>query len=571
MRAKSTKDVGTIKSIKMKVVGVTVLAILLVSAVTLGVMIPVIQSNVSKLAEDSIYNLALSYGKNLDVAVGFDEDGESRFLSEEFLTQQYAELEIRGYSSAYIYVVAKDGTMLYHPTTEKIGQPVENEVIKSVVEELQSGSIPDPEEVTYQYKGEKKYAGYYVGKSGDFILVVTDGEKDMMGIVNTIWRKTMMGSIFATLFACIISFIIIRFIISPIKKLNKSIQKIQELDFTTDAEHEKLNRRKDEIGSISRAVTAMREKLFTMIQSIQQQSVILHDAAGKLSENAVKTENTIEQIDQAVHEIAESANAQAEETQTATENVVLIGDMIGTSTKNLEELSENVSRMKQASYEAAAALKQLDSINQEAKESIQIISKQTNTTNQSAVKIQEATSLITSIAEETNLLSLNASIEAARAGENGRGFAVVAAQIQKLAEQSNESAQKIEKIITSLIGDSEKAVETMDAVRDIMNAQSENVEKTVEIFEEVNNEIENSILGIQNITKEAKKIDGVREDVVDVVQNLTAIAQENSATTEETSASVSEVGTIVSDIAENAEKLKQIAEELEEHMQVFQL
>lgn len=162
------------------------------------------------------------------------------------------------------------------------------------------------------------------------------------------------------------------------------------------------------------------------------------------------------QVEKAVSEIAEGATSQAGETQKATESVITIGNMVEETASEAGRLHDNTDVIKNLGSEANSTLAGLTEINRKTKEAIEIISRQTNTTNESALKIREATALITSIATETNLLSLNASIEAARAGEQGRGFAVVASQIQKLAEQSNESAKTIEHIVSALINDSEK-------------------------------------------------------------------------------------------------------------------
>ena len=157
------------------------------------------------------------------------------------------------------------------------------------------------------------------------------------------------------------------------------------------------------------------------------------------------------------------------------------------------------------------------------------------------------------------------------AGEAGRGFAVVASQIQKLADQSNESANQIDQIIHALIEDSEKAVKTMDEVKTIMNLQSENVHKTGQVFEQVRDGISSSISGVGEIATRTTQLDKARGDVVDVVQNLTAIAQQNAASTEETSASVMEVSNVMQEIMENANRLKEIASILEENMNSFTL
>ena len=227
--------------------------------------------------------------------------------------------------------------------------------------------------------------------------------------------------------------------------------------------------------------------------------------------------------------------------------------------------------MKTEKRKAFETLHELQDINAYAKESIDAIYEQTNNTNDSVHKIREATSLITSIAEETNLLSLNASIEAARAGVQGRGFAVVASQIQKLAEQTNESARHIEEIISSLLADSERAVQTMDVVKENMEKQTENVIRTDEKFEEVLKGIAESLRAINRITVKTEEMDKARVSVVDTVQNLSAIAEENAASTQESSASITEISVSISNIAEKAGELKDIANQMEERMQVFKL
>ena len=276
-------------------------------------------------------------------------------------------------------------------------------------------------------------------------------------------------------------------------------------------------------------------------------------------------------MERAVGEVAEGATNQAEETQNATDNVVNMGHMVEETANEADEMNQSAQNMRKLGQEAFDTLHELQRINDEARESIDVIYEQTNTTNQSAQKIKEATNLITSIAEETNLLSLNASIEAARAGEQGRGFAVVASQIQKLAEQSNESAKQIEDIISALIADSDKSVETMNVVRSIMDKQSKNVVRTDECFSEVMKGIEKSIETIVGIADKAEKMNDAKISVVDSVQNLTSIAEENAASTEETSASIIEIANAVSDISARAEQLKQIADKMDASMAIFKL
>ena len=315
----------------------------------------------------------------------------------------------------------------------------------------------------------------------------------------------------------------------------------------------------------------MKENLADMIRSIKEDSGILLQASDKLREKTDVTSEHVDQMEKAVNEVAIGAGSQAEETQEATQHIILMGNMIEETADELAQLNDRANSIKERGEVAIKALNELQSTNEKTSESINIIYEQTNVTNESAQKIKEATALITNIAEETNLLSLNASIEAARAGEQGRGFAVVAAQIQKLAEQSNESARQIEGIILSLIEDSDKAVASMNEVKEIMELQNENVSNTGTQVTHLLNDVDESLVMIDNVTEKTNKVNEVRASIVDTVQNLSAIAEENAASTEETSASVTEISGIISEIAGNATDLKGISNKLDDSMAMFEM
>ncbi len=291
----------------------------------------------------------------------------------------------------------------------------------------------------------------------------------------------------------------------------------------------------------------------------------------ELNRGASETANTMSQVENAVSDISQGAVAQAEETQAATESVMAMGSMVEDTNSVVQQLVQNASRMKDAGDNAKDILLQLAQVNTKAEEYIDIIAKQTDTTNESAKKISEAAAMITEIAEQTNLLSLNASIEAARAGEQGRGFSVVASQIQKLAEQSNESARQIGTIISVLLQDSKRAVEIMKDVKLSIKEQSEYVGRTDGVFGEIREEVDASVEAMHYILKKTNEMDDTRCKVVDGVQSLTAIAEENAAGTEETSASVTEISAVVADISKKSEELRRIAETLERDMNTFKI
>ncbi len=565
---KNQNKVSLLHSIKTKIVLLVIVVIIATAGINLLVSVPLIKKNFTTLTQNYMKDMATLVGETIETEIGYL--GAEAVLTPEELAKVAKDIKVSGMDSSYAYIVSADGTMMYHPTPEKIGQPVENDAVKSLLAEIAKGNRPEPDVITYLFKGVAKYASYYIGSNMDYIVIVTADESEALSSVSMMMQRTLGGSAAALVFYSIIGFLITAIIVKPIEKATKMIVKISELDFT-DRENlqASLNRRKDETGVMAKAIGTLRKELADVIRSITGQSVELHDASNAMNNSAYETSQSVDQFEKAINEIAQGATSQAQETQTATENVILMGNMIEETNNEVEKLRNNARSMRDSGDKALNILAELNNINQKTKEAIQTIYEQTNMTNESALKIKEATDIITDIAEETNLLSLNASIEAARAGEQGRGFAVVASQIQKLAEQSNDSARQIADIINLLITDSEKTVETMEDVKAVIEQQNEHVINTGKAFMEVKTGIDSSVESVREITAKTKQLDDARVKVVDVVQNLTAIAEENAASTEETSASASEVGAIMGTISDNAQQLNTIADELKNSIKQF--
>lgn len=559
---------AVLHSMRFNVVQLVLLSIIISVVSLLIIVIPVADNAISTLAESYMRDVCDTCGLNVDAAL--NRSGNV-ILNQAYLETLIGDVCINDLDSSYAYVVGSDGTMIYHPDESKIGQPVENAAIKQVVADLEAGKEQQKGLVIYEFRGAEKYAAYYVTSNKSAILVITADRGDILSAKDAIYARAGGAAIVIFIVLGIISFLIASKMTRPIVEITNVIKRFSSLNFAESPTTIRISKRKDETGQMARAIGDLREKLVTIVSQIKSQSELLYNASTELDTNASHTTSTVGNVETAVNEIATGATNQASETQKATDDIVNMGNMIEHTNSQVESLTSTANLMRESSEEAAATLKELDNINQQAIASIDVIYEQTNITNISALKIKEATTLISSIAEETNLLSLNASIEAARAGEAGRGFAVVASQIQKLADQSNESANQIDQIIHALIEDSEKAVKTMDEVKTIMNLQSENVHKTGQVFEQVRDGISSSISGVGEIATKTTQLDKARGDVVDVVQNLTAIAQQNAASTEETSASVMEVSNVMQEIMENANRLKEIASILEENMNSFTL
>lgn len=421
----------------------------------------------------------------------------------------------------------------------------------------------------------KPYFAYYIplfDDDGNAIGMVFAGKPQ--ATVNATVRSLAMGIILVAVLVIVACFAIVWVIAASIsKRFNYSVVTLSAVadgDLTNEIP-DKYLANKDESGDICRSINDLQDKLQEIVENIKAKSGDVDSFASTLGGTCEKCSTSLDQIEHSVQEIAEGATSQATDTTDATEKVIQMGELVERTNESIEKLNEVADGMETSGKAASETLTKLEGVNAKAKDAIEIIYEQTNTTNESAKNIGEAVSLITSIAEETNLLSLNASIEAARAGEQGKGFAVVASQISKLAEQSSESAKKIEEIITSLVEDSEKAVNTMNEVNVIMNNQSEMVAETATAFKEIIEGVKQSRDNASEISENMRQLNKSRQTVTDIVSNLSAIAEENAASTQETSASTTVVNQDMQELASDARRLTDIADDLGNQVSVFKL
>lgn len=565
-----TERIGFLHSLKAKILLLVAAAVVLTVVLNLWMVISKSSSNISELTSNYMLDVAMVAGEGIDNQIRMSS--YDSVMSGGNLSRIVGNVEIKGVKDSYTYIVDGDGTMLYHPTADKIGKPVENSVVKGVISKLKSENRPQPEVVQYNFNGETKYAGIYVGKSKDFILVVNANKKQALSGTTSVVTSTVKGSIFAMVLCLIAAIFVTRKIVAPIISATDTVEKLGNLDFSEDVSSDKkMLNRKDEVGVMLRSITELKNIIVKVMAEIRAYSESLGEAAEALKNSANESSTAAGQVETAITGIADGASSQAQETQSATENVIVMGKMIEQASTEVEQLGDNAADMHKASENAMSILAELEKINQKTMEAIHIIGEQTQKTNESAAKIKVATDMISEIAEETTLLSLNASIEAARAGEQGRGFAVVANQIQKLAEQSADATTQITEVISELVNDAQESVQTMDEVKEVMNQQSENVSQTEKAFKNVEKGIAESIESVEKITDKTRKLDEARAGVVDVVQSLSAIAEENAASAEETSASASEVGSIMEDVSQNANMLDEIAVKLNENVKRFKI
>ena len=377
-------------------------------------------------------------------------------------------------------------------------------------------------------------------------------------------------AIIGTLAAAIVCFILARKIAKAIIQTGEAVQSLTKGDLKVEVSPA-IQKRKDELGVMGRGVENLIKELRTTIGSIQEAAEQVLQSGDSLETTAEQTSQTADDISLAVEEISKGAVSQAQDVENVTREIAQMGELIELIAKNIGGLRDAASEIRVAGEESSAIMKELSISSDMTEEAVQKVAKNVEATDDSVMQITEAVNLITAIASQTNLLSLNASIEAARAGEAGKGFAVVATEIQHLSEESSNSANRITEIVNKLSEDSRNSMEVMKEVKTKLGEQKEKLNETRQKFEAVNAGIIKAGEDTEEIHEEAMSCDAARQRMVDMVQSLSAISEENAASTEETTASMEELNATMNLLAESAKQMKELAVHLEENTSFFQM
>ena len=564
--------------LKKKILSVAILPILLLGTVTIIITLTQTKNALINEVQDSLRGTAAAtlaaYDQNagnyLRAENGDVWKGGYNISKSENLLDNIKEKT--GMDVTFFYGKERIMTSAKDSNGERIlGSPAGDVIVEKVLqdgEEYFSSAVSLDGTMNYGYYIPVYQKGTNTNPIG-MIFVGTDKEVKN-ATINSILRIVIF-SVIAVVMVCIVIAVIISMSITrSLKKGIGAVQKVAVGELGNPIDKTMLDR-KDEIGDLAISIDTLQKALRDIITKIAQSTDKLAFEADALGATANETNSTMKQVENAVSSITGNISEQAKTTKSTTENIVLMGEQIGVTSSEVGLLNQNADRMRQSSEQATTTIKQLRQINSEVEKSIETITAQINVTNDSAQRIRAATEMITSIAEETNLLSLNASIEAARAGENGRGFAIVATQIQKLAEQSNESSHMIEEITNDLINNAGETVDIMSKVHEIIDSQSHNMMETEKIVAEVMDGIGTSLEKIEQIESTTVLLEDSRNRIVQAVEGLSEIAQQNAANTQETCAQTIEVSNTFEQIEDSALQLKKIADVLSDTMKYFRL
>lgn len=510
-------------------------------------MVDVINTT-SKIMENEISNSGVD---------DLDYDGYANNLSG---------VKLEGMDSAYMYVVKNDGTMLYHPTKEKVGQSVENAVIKGVVQQLQDGKKPETAVVEYVFNGTTKYSAYTI-LNNENILVLTADESEALAGITTVTGVAIGISAIVVLIAIIISFIMGRRLMRPLVKVSTIIEDVANGNI--EADFSGVKESNDEIGLIIGKMKELTQSLGSIVGKIRNSSDTMSSNSYELNDTSSQTLAANNEISKAVEDVAEGSTGMAASISKINENLLEMSNETKDINASVDEIKNQTVAVQDSSKIMNDKIKSMQDSSHKMDEGISAISKRIETVNTTVDKVSNIVSVIEEISSETNLLSLNASIEAARAGDAGKGFAVVAQEIRVLSDNTNTELENIKQIISSLVEECRYCVQASGTIVEDNTKQKEEIKAVLDEFGSLDEQIQKTAEKADEIEELVTAMIELNDDITKSSNSLTDVSAANAAATEEMNANIEELNAMMHGVSEMAEHMNNESDGLKEALSFF--
>lgn len=510
-------------------------------------MVDVINTT-SKITENEISNSGVD---------DLDYDGYANNLSD---------VKLEGIDSAYMYVVQKDGTMLYHPTKEKVGQPVENAVIKDVVKQLQDGKKPGTTVVEYDFNGTTKYSAYTI-LNNENILVLTADESEALAGITTVTGVAVGIIAIVVLIAIIISFIMGRRLMRPLVKVSTIIEDVANGNI--EADFSVVKESNDEIGLIIEKMKELTQSLGSIVGKIRNSSDTMSSNSYELNDTSSQTLAANNEISKAVEDVAEGSTGMAASISKINENLLEMSNETKDINASVDEIKNQTVAVQDSSKIMNDKIKSMQDSSHKMDEGISAISKRIETVNTTVDKVSNIVSVIEEISSETNLLSLNASIEAARAGDAGKGFAVVAQEIRVLSDNTNTELENIKQIISSLVEECRYCVQASGTIVEDNAKQKEEIKAVLDEFGSLDEQIQKTAEKADEIEELVTAMIELNDDITKSSNSLTDVSAANAAATEEMNANIEELNAMMHGVSEMAGHMNEESDGLKVALSFF--
>ena len=560
MEQRKTKKRGTFAA---KIIVMVILAVIVSNVICMVFILESSKKQITDSVKHTMVDVVNTTSKIMENEISnsgvddLDYDGYANNLSD---------VKLEGMDSAYMYVVQNDGTMLYHPTKEKVGQPVENAVIKGVVQQLQDGKKPGTTVVEYDFNGTTKYSAYTI-LNNENILVLTADESEALAGITTVTGVAVGIIAIVVLIAITISFIMGRRLMRPLVKVSTIIEDVANGNI--EADFSVVKESNDEIGLIIEKMKELTQSLGSIVGKIRNSSDTMSSNSYELNDTSSQTLAANNEISKAVEDVAEGSTGMAASISKINENLLEMSNETKDINASVDEIKNQTVAVQDSSKIMNDKIKSMQDSSHKMDEGISAISKRIETVNTTVDKVSNIVSVIEEISSETNLLSLNASIEAARAGDAGKGFAVVAQEIRVLSDNTNTELENIKQIISSLVEECRYCVQASGTIVEDNAKQKEEIKAVLDEFGSLDEQIQKTAEKADEIEELVTAMIELNDDITKSSNSLTDVSAANAAATEEMNANIEELNAMMHGVSEMAEHMNNESDGLKEALSFF--
>ena len=560
MKQGANKKRGTFAT---KIIAMVILAIVTSNVIC---MVFILESSKKQITDSTKHTMIDVINTTSKIVENEISNVDAEDLDYDEYAKSLSDVKLEGMDSSYVYVVKNDGTMLYHPTKEKVGQPVENAVIKGVVQQLQDGTKPDTAVVEYVFDGTTKYSAYTILNNEDILVLTADESEALSGI--TVVTGVAIGiSTVVVLLAIIICFILGRRLMRPLVKVSTIIEEIANGDINAD--FGMVKETNDEIGLIIEKMKELTQSLGSIVGKIRNSSDTMSANSYELNDTSSQTLAANNEISKAVEDVAEGSTGMASSISKINENLEEMSRETKDINESVNEIRNQTTAVQDSSKIMNDKIKSMQDSSHKMDDGISAISKRIETVNTTVDKVSNIVSVIEEISSETNLLSLNASIEAARAGDAGKGFAVVAQEIRVLSDNTNTELENIKQIISSLVEECRYCVQASGTIVEDNAKQKEEIKAVLDEFGALDEQIQKTAEKADEIEELVTAMIELNDDITKSSNSLTDVSAANAAATEEMNANIEELNAMMNGVAEMAGHMNNESDGLKEALSFF--
>ena len=560
MKQGANKKRGTFAT---KIIAMVILAIVTSNVIC---MVFILESSKKQITDSTKHTMIDVINTTSKIVENEISNVDAEDLDYDEYAKSLSDVKLEGMDSSYVYVVKNDGTMLYHPTKEKVGQPVENAVIKGVVQQLQDGKKPGTTVVEYDFNGTTKYSAYTI-LNNENILVLTADESEALAGITTVTGVAVGISAIVVLLAIIICFILGRRLMRPLVKVSTIIEEIANGDINAD--FGMVKETNDEIGLIIEKMKELTQSLGNIVGKIRNSSDTMSSNSYELNDTSSQTLAANNEISKAVEDVAEGSTGMAASISKINENLLEMSNETKDINESVNEIRNQTTAVQDSSKIMNDKIKSMQDSSHKMDEGISAISKRIETVNTTVDKVSNIVSVIEEISSETNLLSLNASIEAARAGDAGKGFAVVAQEIRVLSDNTNTELENIKQIISSLVEECRYCVQASGTIVEDNAKQKEEIKAVLDEFGSLDEQIQKTAEKADEIEELVTAMIELNDDITKSSNSLTDVSAANAAATEEMNANIEELNAMMHGVSEMAEHMNNESDGLKEALSFF--